>query len=336
MEKGILVVDDEPTNRKIAQRTLEKQFQVKTASSGQEALEILAGYHPNLILLDIRMPDMDGFETFSKIRSNPSIQMIPVVFLTAENEAVTEVRALKDGASDFIAKPFVPAIMLQRVSRIIELDDLKNNLEQEVQRQIFKRQTQMEHLTVQIMKTLAETIDAKDVYTNGHSNRVADYSREIARRLHKTEEEQKAVYRMGLLHDIGKIGVPDAILNKPIQLTAEEYKKIQEHTIIGYGILQNITEIPDIGIGARSHHERFDGKGYPDGLQGDEIPEMARIIGVADAYDAMTSRRSYRDILPQQVARKQIEAGKGKQFDPKMADCMLAMIDEDTAYQLHE
>ena len=165
---------------------------------------------------------------------------------------------------------------------------------------------------------------------------VGRYARFIAYKLGWHEEEQQKIYFMGLLHDIGKIGVPEAIINKPDKLTDEEYDKIKEHTVIGSEILELVAEFPELTIGARSHHERFDGKGYPDGKKGDEIPIYARIIAVADAYDAMTSKRSYRDVLPQNVVRDQIAKGRGSQFDPEFADVMLQIIDEDVDYILHE
>ncbi len=186
------------------------------------------------------------------------------------------------------------------------------------------------------MKTLAGTIDAKDKYTKGHSSRVAEYAVEIAKKLGKSPKEQENIYYLGLLHDIGKIGIPDGIINKTSKLTDEEYELIKTHSIIGAEILENISELPELVMGARWHHERYDGSGYPDKLKGDKIPEMARIIGVADAYDAMTSKRSYRDVLPQNVVRAEIEKGKGSQFDPIVADKMLEMIDEDTEYLMKE
>lgn len=220
-----------------------------------------------------------------------------------------------------------------------ELERLQKNLKQEVKRQTREaeeRRQQVERLSAQIMKTLAHTIDAKDKYTNGHSIRVAEYSKEIARRLGKSEEEQQDIYYMGLLHDIGKIGIQDNIITKTSGLTDEEYTLMKHHPVIGADILKNMSEIPGIDAGARWHHEKYDGTGYPDGLKGEEIPEVARIIGVADAYDAMASKRSYRDVLPQEVVRAEIEQGKGTQFDPVFADKMLEMIDEDKEYQMRE
>lgn len=188
----------------------------------------------------------------------------------------------------------------------------------------------------QIMEALAGTIDAKDTYTNGHSVRVAEYSREMMRRMGGTEQEQEDVYRIGLLHDIGKIGIPDVIISKASGLTEEEYGLIKSHPVIGADILKNISEIPEIDVGARWHHEKYDGTGYPDGLKGKEIPMMARLIGVADAYDAMASKRSYRDVLPQETVRREIEEGRGTQFDPEFADIMLRMIDDDVNYDMRE
>lgn len=193
----------------------------------------------------------------------------------------------------------------------------------------------MERMTIQIMRTLSCTIDAKDRYTNGHSTRVAEYSWMIAERAGYHEKELKDLFLTAMLHDIGKIGIPDQILCKTSPLTEEEYAIIKTHPVIGEQILKNITEMPGIAIGARWHHERYDGKGYPDGLQGKEIPETARIIGVADAYDAMTSNRTYRRKMAQEEVRGQIVRGRGTQFDPQFADIMLQLMAEDTDYKMH-
>ena len=213
-----------------------------------------------------------------------------------------------------------------------ELLDLKEHLEDEVE----KKTRENERLELHVVQTLAEAIDAKDSYTNGHSGRVAAYSREIAKRAGYSQKRQNEIYMMGLLHDVGKIGVPDAVINKPGRLTDDEFAKIKNHPVMGARILKKIREMPKLVTGARWHHERYDGRGYPDGLKGTDIPEEARIIGVADAYDAMTSNRSYRDSMPQEKVREQIESGKGTQFDPKFADIMLQMIDEDTEYKMRE
>lgn len=220
-----------------------------------------------------------------------------------------------------------------------ELNNLKKSLQKEVKRQTKAaedRREKVERLSQQVILTLAKTIDAKDKYTNGHSERVADYSREIARRMGMSEDEQHEIYCMGLLHDIGKIGISDAIINKTEKLTDEEYQMIQKHPEIGEDILKGISEIPGISIGAKFHHEKYDGSGYPDGVSGEFIPIQARIIGIADAYDAMASKRSYRDVLPQEVVRAEILKGKGTQFDPMCGDILLEMMDEDKEYRMRE
>ena len=195
---------------------------------------------------------------------------------------------------------------------------------------------QIKTLSVEVMEALAHTIDAKDKYTRGHSVRVAKYSRMIAEKMGLSEEELENVYYYGLLHDIGKIAVPNEIINSPQKLTDEEYSVVKKHPGVGDGILGEIKSRPDLTIGARYHHERYDGTGYPEGKAGEDIPLLARIISVADSYDAMTSNRSYRGYLPQETVRKELEDNKGTQFDPAIADYMIQIIDEDKDYTLHE
>lgn len=338
-KERILVVDDDVMNLHIAEKILEAEYNVDCVKSGIEALDYFKEKIPNLVLLDLHMPQMDGFEVNLRMKQSEQLKEIPVVFLTADHDRETEIRGFREGALEFITKPFIADIMLQRVKRILELDRLQKNLQEEVEKQTRTaeaRRKKVERLSMQIMTTLADTIDAKDKYTNGHSVRVAEYAKEIAKRAGKTPQEQEDVYYVGLLHDIGKIGIPNAIINKTTKLTDEEYELIKSHTTIGAEILSNMNEIPGLPIGAHWHHELYNGKGYPDGLKGEKIPEMARIIGVADAYDAMASKRSYRDVLPQQVIREELVKGRGSQFDPQFADIMIQMIDEDKEYRLHE
>ncbi len=197
-------------------------------------------------------------------------------------------------------------------------------------------QKELKQVNENILGTLARTIDAKDKYTKGHSARVAEYSRMIAERMGKTEEEQELIYNAALLHDIGKIRIPDTIINKPGKLTDEEYNLIKLHSVAGFYILKGISGEQTLEIGAKYHHERFDGRGYPNGIEGEKIPEISRIIGVADAYDAMASNRSYRDVLPQQVIREELIKGRGKQFDCQITDVMLQMMDEDKEYRMRQ
>ena len=213
-----------------------------------------------------------------------------------------------------------------------ELMHFQHHLEEEVE----LKTRENESLSFHVVLTLADAIDAKDKYTNGHSRRVAAYSREIAKRAGYSLKQQDEIYMMGLLHDVGKIGIPDAVINKPGRLTNDEFALIKLHPAVGAHILSNIKEMPKLAIGAHWHHERFDGRGYPDGLKGYDIPEEARIIAVSDSYDAMTSNRSYRNMMLQSEVRSEIEKGSGTQFDPKFAAIMLSMIDDDKNYEMKE
>ena len=196
--------------------------------------------------------------------------------------------------------------------------------------------TSLQNLFHGTINAMVNAIDAKDQYTHGHSSRVAIYSRRIANLAGKSERECEEIYLSAILHDIGKIGIPGEIINKKGRLTDEEYKAIKQHPTIGYGILEDITEYPFLSVAARYHHERYDGRGYPDGLKGEEIPEIARIIAVADAYDAMTSNRSYRSAIPQHIVKEELIKGSGTQFDPQFARYMIYMIDHDVDYRMQE
>ena len=327
MADWIIVVDDDVANLKAAGHILSKQnMRVTALKSGELLLDYLKTNTPDLILLDIRMPGMDGFETMERLQAvmTPG-EEIPVIFLTADDSEDLEIQGLQLGAMDFIRKPFVPDVLILRVRHTLELVRLQRSLADEVE----QKTRENEKFSLHVVQTLAETIDAKDTYTSGHSGRVAYYAREIAKRYGYSKKQQDDIYLMGLLHDVGKIGVPDSVINKPDRLTEEEFAQIKVHPVVGGKILGKLTEMPKLSAGARWHHERIDGTGYPDGLSGGDIPEEARIIAVADSYDAMTSRRSYRDILPKEVVRAELEKGKGTQFDPVFADIMLDMMAAD-------
>ena len=335
MADWVIVVDDDVTNLKMAGYILSKSgFRVSAVKSGQAMLDyVVANGFPDLILLDINMPGMDGFETLKRFRElEAGKNETPIIFLTADETGEAETKGLSLGAMDFVKKPFVPEVLAIRVRHTIDLNHLQKDLSLEVE----KKTKENAEMFIHIVEALADAIDAKDTYTNGHSGRVATYSREIAHRYGYTPVKEKNIYIMGLLHDIGKIGIPDAIINKPAKLSEEEYHIIKMHTIMGAKILKNIVEMSSLVTGARWHHERYDGRGYPDGLSKEEIPEEARIIAVADAYDAMSSRRSYRGIMSQDIVRAEIVKGKGSQFDPVFADIMLKMIDEDSDYSMRE
>lgn len=203
--------------------------------------------------------------------------------------------------------------------------------------EFYRHEKEKEHdMFEQTAEALASAIDAKDKYTHGHSSRVAMYSQMIAREAGKSEEECEDIYFSALLHDVGKIGIADTIINKDGKLTDDEFAQIKLHPLYGSQILSQIHQSPTLQIGARHHHERYDGKGYPDRLKGEGIPEIARIIGVADSYDAMTSKRSYRDPMPQARVREELVKGRGTQFDSQFADIMIRLIDQDTDYKMKE
>ena len=226
---SVLVVDDSTMMASLARRILEKDYLIHTVNSGEDCLTFVKARHPNLILLDVYMKGMDGFEVLHTLKANPETSDIPVIFLTGDEHNETEIRGLHDGAVDFISKPFIPGILLQRVRNTIELSVLQKNLQVEVQKQTLK----IRRLTYEITQALSSTVDAKDHYTRGHSARVAKYSAEIAKRMGKSEEQQEEIYFMGLLHDIGKIGVAGSIIRKDSKLTDDEFEDIKEHPITG-------------------------------------------------------------------------------------------------------
>ncbi len=339
VKEHILAADDDAGCCEWIKGILEPSYQVSCVASGRKVLEFLQKETPSLILLDLFMPDLGGLDVLLGIKAHKKWKEIPVIMMTAEIDSELESKGFEGGALDFITKPLDATTLMQRIRRNLKIDRIQKKLQAELREQTKiaqKRRMQVERLSLQIMEALANAIDAKDKYTNGHSMRVAGYSKELARRLGMSQKEQKDFYYMGLLHDIGKIGIPDDIISKKSELSEWEYYVMKSHPQIGEEILKHISEIPGIETGARWHHEKYDGTGYPDGLKGKEIPLAARVIGVADAYDAMASKRSYRNVLPQEVVRAEIEKGKGTQFDPEIADKMLEMIDEDKEYKLRE
>lgn len=304
----VVVVDDDVANLMMAGNVMSKNgMRVTALKSGRALLEYIDSINtkemPDLCLLDIKMPDMSGFETMMMLRLNKKGKELPVIFLTADESEETEARGLSLGAMDFIKKPFVPEVLVLRVKHIIDLVRLQRNLADEV-----KVNTEENHkLFIHVISALMAVIDAKDIHTKGHSERVAKYAKEIARRYGYDERKQNDIYLIGLLHDVGKIGAADS-----------------EHTVFGARILANVSEMPSLALGAKYHHERYDGSGYPKGLAGEKIPEYARIIAVANSYDTMRCE----GVLSQDEIRDEIEKCKGVQFDPKFADIMLEMISE--------
>ena len=251
---NILVVDDDKMNLAIVHKMLGIRYDVTCVSSGMDAISYLNNNVPDMILLDLHMPEMNGLEVLEKIREQDNLSDIPVVFLTADNDRKTEIDIFKAGAMDFIQKPFIAEVVIQRISRILELYHYQKSLQQEVDRktaELRESNRKVTNVLSQMIMALGSAIDAKDAYTNGHSERVARYSGELARRMGKSTQEINDIYYVGLLHDIGKIGIPDAIINKSGRLTEEEYELIKNHPKIGAEILENISEMPGISFGDR-------------------------------------------------------------------------------------
>jgi response regulator RpfG family c-di-GMP phosphodiesterase len=327
-----LVVDDEPRLRQVLARLMEGDgFVCHQAGSGVEALDFLHGTPVTLVLTDLRMPQMDGIELLRQVRA-----LYPdtaVVLITAVADVEVAVSCLAIGAMDYLTKPFhleeVRARVTQALEKrrlILENRDYQERLEERVAVQAHR----LEEIFIGSIQSLAEALELKDPYTRGHSIRVSHYSTEIARALELEPETVRQVELGGHVHDIGKIGVREAVLNKPGPLTDEEYEHIMTHPLLGWRILSPLlSDAPMILNVVRSHHERFDGRGVPDGLAGESIPLEARIVAVADAFDAMTSGRPYR--LGQHMTMEQtvaeLERCANTQFDPAVLSAFMRAVE---------
>ena len=329
-----LVVDDEPRLRRVLVRLLEGDgFVCREAGSGVEALQQLEREPVPLVISDLRMPEMDGVSLLREV-----VQRWPetaVIMVTAVAEVESAVACLQLGALDYLAKPFhlddVRARVTQALDKrrlILENKSYQFHLEERVQVQARR----IEELFLEGVHALVHALEAKDAYTRGHSVRVANYAVGIARELGFDEETANTIALGAELHDLGKIGVSEAVLHKPGKLSEAEYLHIMEHPAIGARILGPLLRDAPVAIAiVRSHHERLDGRGLPDGLMGDEIPPEVRAVSVADAFDAMTSARPYRPGLPVSRALQELEAGQGVQFDVRAVDAFRRAFPEVTA-----
>ena len=318
---NILVVDDVSVNRKLAGGILAGEFLVDTVKSGREALDFFTKKLPDLVLLDIYMEGMDGFEVFAKMQKTSETAKIPVIFLTADSNSSIEIRGFKAGAVDFITKPFVPDIMRERVRRVIELSRLRNHLQEEVERGLQK----IEHLSLQTIRIIVSMLEMRCQF-NHHSPQVADYAWKIANHLGKSPEKKAEIYYMGLLHNIGMLGIPDEILQKSSEnCTEAEQEIISQGIITGANLLKEVTELPELWMGVKYHRENYDGSGYPEGLCGKAIPEEARIIAVACQCDWLErqGRMSQEEIFAQLISEK------GRRFDPVIVDAMIRVVTTD-------
>jgi putative two-component system response regulator len=310
----ILVVDDEPTVVRLCARILTGAgYQVLPAYRGEEALEMAFAAPPDLVLLDVLMPGPNGFEVCRRLKADARTQLVPVVILTALLEPQNKIAGLEAGADDFLTKPFDYTELLARVRNLLRIKHLTD---------------QLEH-TESVIFALAAAVEAKDFYTEGHLQRLADLSERLARAAGLDPRQVMFVRYGGILHDVGKIGVGEAILRKPGALTEEQWAEMRAHPVIGARIVQPMRFAEDVAPIVRSHHEYWDGGGYPDGLRGEEIPIGARIILLADAYDAMSTNRCYRTALLPAAIRAELERGAGRQFDPDLTRLLLHLLEED-------
>lgn len=332
MEDRILIVDDEELIcRLLAQRLTSEGYACVTANNGREALSHFYKDTFSLIISDIRMPEMDGIELLKRVKDlNPNMM---VIMVTAYPELDMAVEAMRLGAYDFIIKPADLDLILLSVRKALEKRRLEEELEayhKHLERLVEERTAGLRQAYRVLkkahfdsVKVLAEAIDAKDPYTRGHSDRVRRMSLRIAGHLGFSEERLESLEYGALLHDIGKIGIKDEVLQKPGVLNPGEYQYIQEHTLIGVKIVEGIDFFKDKIPMIRCHHEYFDGSGYPDGLVGETIPLEARIITVPDAFDAMASLRPHRRAMPLEEVLMELEKGRAKQFDPKVLEIFL-------------
>jgi putative two-component system response regulator len=314
MNETILLVDDNPRLLAGAQLALSMNgFQVLTAKNGIEAIETLNNTRPSLIVSDITMPGCDGFTLLERVHATPEWVTIPFLFLTARSDRETINRSRKLAVDEFLTKPFSPDDLVQAVTARLER----------------ARMLEMAHYldaSLQAITILANAIETRDPYTSGHAERVGNYAERLARCLEVPIEEVRRIRLAAVLHDVGKIGIPEAVLNKPISLTSVEWEVVKTHPVRGVEILAPLNYPQTVLDGVRRHHERYDGQGYPDGLAGDQIPLAGRLIAVVDAYDAMTISRAYRARLTPSAAAERLHAGAGTQFDPQMAAVFIEML----------
>ena len=338
-DSKVLLVDDTAANIDILLDMLGTDYDVSIALNGEEALESVQRFSPDLVLLDIMMPGMDGYEVGAILKEGETTKDIPIIFVTALSEERDEAKGLRLGAVDYITKPFRPELVKARVRNHLELNKYRNSLKEQVEertRELALTQT----VTIHAMAVLAEI---RDNETGEHIQRTQGYISILARQLNETpkyrnsfrESDIDLLYKSAPLHDIGKVGVPDSILRKPGKLTAEEFNEMKKHTFYGWKAISTAEKILGSNSFLRyakniaySHHEKWDGTGYPLQLKGESIPLSGRLMAVADVYDALVSKRIYKPSLPHSKAITIIEEERGKHFDPDIIDAFLAQSDE--------
>lgn len=308
---SLLLVDDEPTNLQVLRNILQDSYHLQFARNGQKALELAEQEHPDLILLDVMMPGMTGLEICRMLKQNPRTCRIPVIFVTALSDADDEATGFEAGAVDYISKPVSPAVVKARVRTHLSL----------------VRVEELEKTRLQIIHKLGKAAEYKDNETGLHVIRMSHFSRYLALAAGCDALFTEQLFEAAPMHDIGKIGIPDAVLLKPGKLDADEWKIMQSHVEIGAEILGN-DESSLLNMAAsiaRNHHEKWDGSGYPRGIRGEQIPLEARIVAIADVFDALTSVRPYKAAWPVEEAFALISRESGSHFDPRLAELFLTL-----------
>lgn len=341
----ILIVDDTPDNISLLCSLLGDRYRNKVATNGPKALKIAeATPHPDLILLDIMMPEMDGYKVCEALKANPKTRSIPVIFLTAKTQEADETKGFELGAVDYITKPISPPILLARVQTHLALQEARSRLSRQnevLEEQVMERTRRLDNLQNAILVALASLAETRDDDTGQHVKRTQQYVRVLATavaehpKFNLSPAAIDTIYKTSSLHDIGKVGVPDSILLKPGPLTKEEFEEMKKHTILGRNTImtaERSIDAPEEFLTvareiATYHHERWDGRGYPEGLSGEKIPVPARIMAIADVYDALTSKRVYKDAIPHDKAVEIILSERGTHFDPDIVDAFIKNID---------
>ena len=323
----ILVVDDTPTNIDILQEALSPQYRVKVATSGARALEIAAQRdRPDLILLDVMMPGMDGYEVIRRLKEDPFTRAIPVLFVTAKDATEDEVKGFELGCVDYITKPISAPQVQARVRTHLALHDQNRRLEAEVR----ERTLELQDSRLQIIQRLGRAAEYRDNETGMHVIRMSRFSQIIALELGFPEADAELLLQAAPMHDVGKIGIPDRILLKPAKLDPDEWAIMRLHPEIGAGIigLHSSALLKLAGVVAHTHHEKWDGSGYPQGLAGEAIPLASRVVAVADVFDALTSQRPYKAAWTLEAAVTFIKEQAGLHFDPRIVEAFLARLPE--------
>ncbi len=337
----ILVVDDQPQNVELIEAYLAPQgYEIVTAVNGEEALGKISGRKIDLVLLDVMMPGMDGFEVTRRVRQDDKHRLLPIVLVSGLQETGDRVKGIEAGCDDFISKPFDKMELLARVRSLLkvkEYNDLMSNFRKELESEVAKRTEELKHVFERVKAASLETIyrlsrasEYRDDDTGTHIKRMSRYSAAVARHMGLDESTVETILYAAPMHDLGKIGIPDRILLKPGKLDPLEWEIMKSHTTIGAGILKG-SEAEFIRLGetiAQHHHEKWDGSGYPDGLKGSKIPIVGRITTIADVFDALTTKRPYKEAFVVERSLAIIKGGRGSHFDPDVVDAFLAIQDE--------